>query len=165
MLWTIARQLLSPWDFQGKDTRVGSNFLLQGIFMNQEWNPHLLCLLHWQVGSLPLVPPRKPLLLSYMLTFHWPKKVTWLSLVSSSGVLHPALGDRVLQVYMAKMWRTGAICKSPSAIIMSRMLAVVIYCLNLKLFILETKINNLIKKLIVKGNQQIWMIWFKGRNR
>ena len=124
-----------------------------------------LHLLHWQVGSLPLVPPGKPLLLSYMLTFHWPKKVTWLSLVSSPGVFHPALGDRVLQVYMAKMWRIGAICKSLSAIIMSRMLAAVIYCLNLKLFILETKINNLIKKLIVKGNQQIWMIWFKGRNR
>ena len=28
---------------------------LQGIFLNQ----HLLCLLHWQVGSLPLVPPGK----------------------------------------------------------------------------------------------------------
>ena len=26
---------------------------LQGIFLTQGLNPHLLCLLHWQVGSLP----------------------------------------------------------------------------------------------------------------
>ena len=29
----------------------------RGIFLNQGWNLCLLCLLHWQVGSLPLVPP------------------------------------------------------------------------------------------------------------
>ena len=28
-----------------------------GIFLTQESNPHLLGLLHWQVGSLPLAPP------------------------------------------------------------------------------------------------------------
>ena len=31
------------------------------IFPTQGLNPHLLSLLHWQVGSLPLVPPGKPL--------------------------------------------------------------------------------------------------------
>ena len=35
-------------------------FLLQGIFLTQGWNPRLLCLLHWQAGSLPLVLPGKP---------------------------------------------------------------------------------------------------------
>ena len=35
--------------------------LLQGIFLAQGLNPHLLHLLHWQGGSLPLVPPEKPL--------------------------------------------------------------------------------------------------------
>ena len=35
-------------------------FLLQGIFLTQGLNPHLLYLLHWQAGSLPLVPPGKP---------------------------------------------------------------------------------------------------------
>ena len=30
------------------------------IFLTQESNQHLLRLLHWQVGSLPLVPPGKP---------------------------------------------------------------------------------------------------------
>ena len=39
---------------------VGCHALLQGIFPTQESNPHFLCLLHWQSGSLPLVPPGKP---------------------------------------------------------------------------------------------------------
>ena len=34
--------------------------LLQRIFLTQGSNPHLLCLLHWQAGSLPLAPPGKP---------------------------------------------------------------------------------------------------------
>ena len=32
----------------------------QGLFLTQGLNPCLLCLLHWQAGSLPLVPHRKP---------------------------------------------------------------------------------------------------------
>ena len=31
-----------------------------GIFLTQGSNPHLLYLLHWQVGSLPLASPEKP---------------------------------------------------------------------------------------------------------
>ena len=52
--------LLCPWDSPGKNTGVGCQALLQGIFPTQGSNPHLL--LHWQVGSLPLVPSGKPLL-------------------------------------------------------------------------------------------------------
>ena len=33
----------------------------RGVFPTQGSNQHLLSLLHWQVGSLPLVPPGKPL--------------------------------------------------------------------------------------------------------
>ena len=54
-LWPT--RLLCPWDFPGKNTGVDCHFLLQGIFLTQGWNP---CLLHWEVDSLPLVPPRKP---------------------------------------------------------------------------------------------------------
>ena len=43
-----------------KNTGVSCHALLQGIFSTQEMNPCLLCLLHWQVDSLPLVPPGKP---------------------------------------------------------------------------------------------------------
>ena len=35
--------------------------LLQGIFLTQGSNLRLLCLLHWQVGSLPPAPPGKPI--------------------------------------------------------------------------------------------------------
>ena len=43
-----------------KDTGVGCHALFQGIFPTQGSNPRRLCLLHWQVGSLPPVPPGKP---------------------------------------------------------------------------------------------------------
>ena len=32
----------------------------RGVFLTQRSNPHLLRLLYWQAGSLPLVPPGKP---------------------------------------------------------------------------------------------------------
>jgi len=46
-------RLLGPWDFPGKNSGagVGCHFLLQGIFPTQGPN---LCLLHWQMDSLPL---------------------------------------------------------------------------------------------------------------
>ena len=46
--------------FQARNTGVGCHFLLQGIFPTQELKLYLLHLLHWQVDSLPLVPPGKP---------------------------------------------------------------------------------------------------------
>ena len=49
--WTVARQLLCPWDFPGKNAGVGYHVLLQGIFPTQGSNS---CLLHWQVDSLSL---------------------------------------------------------------------------------------------------------------
>ena len=53
--------LLCPWDSPGKDTGVYCHALLQGIFPTQGSNLCLLHILHWQVGSLPLAPPGKPL--------------------------------------------------------------------------------------------------------
>ena len=43
----------------GKNPGVVYHALLQSIFLTQGSNPHLLCLLHWQSGSLPLVLPGK----------------------------------------------------------------------------------------------------------
>ena len=37
-----------------KNIGVGCHSLLQGIFLNQGWNPRLLRLLHWQADSLSL---------------------------------------------------------------------------------------------------------------
>ena len=56
-----------PWDSPGKNAGVYCHALVQGIFPTQGSNPHLLHLLHWQVGSLPLMPPGKPSLIHYSL--------------------------------------------------------------------------------------------------
>ena len=53
-------RLLDPWDSPGKNTAEGCYALLQEIFPTQGSNPYLLCLLHCQLGSLPLAPPGKP---------------------------------------------------------------------------------------------------------
>jgi len=58
--WTIyirPTRLLYPWNFPGENAGVGCHFLLQGVFPTQEWNQGL----DWQVDSLPLVPPGKPM--------------------------------------------------------------------------------------------------------
>ena len=57
-LWTA--RLLCLWDSPGKKTGVGCHALLWEIFLTQGSGLHLLSLLHWRVGSLPLVLPGKP---------------------------------------------------------------------------------------------------------
>ena len=37
---------------------MGCHAVLQEVFLTQELNPHLLGVLHWQAGSLPLAPPK-----------------------------------------------------------------------------------------------------------
>ena len=48
--WSVACQ--APLSMGILQERILENALLQGIFPTQGSNPHLLCLLHWQVGSL-----------------------------------------------------------------------------------------------------------------
>ena len=43
--------------------------ILQGIFPTQGSNSFFLCLLHWQLGSLQLVAPRKPQITGLLLNF------------------------------------------------------------------------------------------------
>ena len=93
--------------FQTKNTGVGCHFLLQGMVPTQELNSCLLCLLHWQMNSLPLaslgkspvwkVPNRVTLVLSVPMykvissTCHG-----WvLGLCSSKVMRYPALKDTV----------------------------------------------------------------------
>ena len=42
------------------NTGMGYRALLQGVSLIQGLNLHVLRLLHWQTGSLPLAPPGKP---------------------------------------------------------------------------------------------------------
>ena len=58
--WTVAHKTPLSMGFSRQNTAVGCPTLLQGIFPMQGWNPGLLYLLYWQIGSLPLAPPRKP---------------------------------------------------------------------------------------------------------
>ena len=59
--WTVACPGSSVHaDSPSKNTGVGCHGLLQGIFLTQGLNPHLLHLLHWHMSSLALVPPGKP---------------------------------------------------------------------------------------------------------
>ena len=43
---TVASQALCPWDSPGENPGVGCHALVQGIFLTQGANPHLLWLLH-----------------------------------------------------------------------------------------------------------------------
>ena len=52
-------RLLCPWDSSGKNTGVLPFPPPPGTFLTQRLNLCLLCLLHWQEDSLPLMPPGK----------------------------------------------------------------------------------------------------------
>ena len=55
-------RLLWPWNLPGKNTGMSCCFLLQGNLPDPGRNPPVsLCLLHWQVGSLPLPHLGSPL--------------------------------------------------------------------------------------------------------
>ena len=55
--WVVACQAPLSMDFPGKKTGVGCHLLLQGIFLTQVLNRHLLL---WQADSLPLIHLRIP---------------------------------------------------------------------------------------------------------
>ena len=57
-LWTVARQTPLSMGFSRQEYWSGLPCFPLGIFPTLELNPHLLCLLHWQVDSLPLVSER-----------------------------------------------------------------------------------------------------------
>ena len=59
-------RLLCSGDSLSKNTRVICHALFQGIVPTQRPNPHLLWLLNWHAGSLPLVPPAAKSLQSYL---------------------------------------------------------------------------------------------------
>ena len=52
--------LLCPWNFPGKNTGAGCNFLLQRIFPTQGLNPCFFCFLHSAGGFFTTVPLQKP---------------------------------------------------------------------------------------------------------
>ena len=61
--WTVACQAPLSMGFSRQEYCRGCHALLSGIFPTHSLNLCLLCLLHWQAGSLPLVQTR------YVLTY------------------------------------------------------------------------------------------------
>ena len=59
-LWTAALQAALSMGLSRQEYGVVCHAPVQGIFLTQRLNPPHLCLLHWQVGSSPVVPPGKP---------------------------------------------------------------------------------------------------------
>ena len=58
-LWTVARQAPLSMGFSRQEYWSGLLHPPPGHLPNPGIEPCLLCLLHWQAGSLPLVPPGK----------------------------------------------------------------------------------------------------------
>ena len=58
-LWTVALQAPLSMGFSRPEYWSGLPCPPPGIFLTQRLNSCLLCLLHWQAGSLPLMPPGK----------------------------------------------------------------------------------------------------------
>ena len=59
-LWAVVHQAPLSMGFSRQEYWSGVPCPPPGIFLTQGLNPHLLCLLHRQAGSLPLGPPGKP---------------------------------------------------------------------------------------------------------
>ena len=104
-------RLLCSRDSTGKNTGVGCHALLQGIFPTQGSNPCLLCLLHWQVGSLPLAPPGKWLHQTkkkageinfnlYFFHLEYIKKYSFLFVINTKKLLH-------YFIICTKSWKLG----------------------------------------------------------
>ena len=75
-LWTADHQAPLSMEFSRKEFWSGLPCSPPGIFLTQGLKQHLLHLLHWQVGSLPLVPPGKPPGKQYLST-HLHSCFTW----------------------------------------------------------------------------------------
>ena len=63
---------------QGKTTGVGCHDILQGIFPTKGLNLNIICRLHWQEGSLPLAPSRKPTLICIVAIKHCNSSIQYL---------------------------------------------------------------------------------------
>ena len=73
--------LYSPWNSLDQNTRVGSHFLLQGIFLTQELN--------WEPFNSPGIEPRSPALQAVSLPAEPPGKP------KNTGVGSPALLQQI----------------------------------------------------------------------
>ena len=90
-----------PWDSPGKNTGVGCHFLLQEIFLTHGLN---LCLLHWQMDSLPLSHLGRLFLKLYK----------WINYLKTKTLMITLLGFLFLLWWLCSHWRTSSwvLCQS-----------------------------------------------------
>ena len=99
-LWAVAHWTPLPMGFSRQEYGSGLHALLQRIFPTQRLNPHLLCLLHWEVVSLLWEPPGKPNQLSG-LKLRWPPP--WIWLICKSITNSELLETYLLQIYYRRI--------------------------------------------------------------
>ena len=61
LLQSFPTRLVCPQDSPAKNTGVDCHALFWEMLLIQGLKLHLLSLLHWQMSSLPLIPPGKPI--------------------------------------------------------------------------------------------------------
>ena len=76
------------------------------MFQTQVSNLCLLCLLHWQMGSLPLVPPGKPRVISTLIELT-KKFVNLLANLLMFNVSEDRLANGLSDPRIVTVWRTG----------------------------------------------------------
>jgi len=90
--WTIAHQPPLSMEFSRQayyHASMGYHALLQGIFLTQGSNLCLLCLLYWQVGSLPVAASGKPHSLCSMLKISFSETLS----IGHESEWTPGVGD------------------------------------------------------------------------
>ena len=112
-------RLLCPWNFAGKNTGMRCHFLLQRIFLGSLFlglargsNLCLLCLLHWQVDSLPLHHLGSPIIYLRLIQCH--------ILINSLKLGMQCDGDKVSLYYYSTFFST-TILHSPECLIFSKL--------------------------------------------
>ena len=118
-LWTVSLQAPLSTGFSRQEYWSGLHVLLQVIFLTKGSNLSLLCLLHWQAGSLPLAPPGKPGNVLHSTLFTWAPN--WVPMEHIVYIIRPAftifLQVSVLSSYCPPRtddndWRQRAILSS-----------------------------------------------------
>ena len=70
ILWTTVCQAPLSMGSSRQEYWSGLPYPLQQVFLTEGSKPHYLYLLHWQAGSLPVVPPEKLMILCVENTMH-----------------------------------------------------------------------------------------------
>ena len=102
-------RLLCPWDFPGKNTRVGCHFLLQDILLTQGSNLHLFHFLQWQGKVFTAEPPGKH---KWCIIRQYEKYNNNSSNYHSHWVLSIHQAYKVSNLILTEIWRWVLLCSS-----------------------------------------------------